>query len=336
MPTGAPDERVVALGPPRHACHACGSCCTGWRVKVAEHEHERIGRHAAALDVADPIVDGTLRTVAGACVFLGVDRLCRIHAAFGGAEKPAVCQVFPRLAIEAGDAVRIGVDPGCSSTWRSFVDGPELDFPPVRSPRSEPLPPELVATERELIRLCRLPGMTLAQLTGLVANQPGHAPKLPPGLTRRFLAAMKGHGQPFGPSAGPPFGPSAGGLDFFLTHEDAGPLLRADLEKAANFLRNVDATRPPKLVFSREASALVLETLQRTLFLRLGDAQLPPLGKFVLQLAGAIVCAYVYHRSDTFGRALAAWSRLSRLPDFWVPFIPDADAARALMTGVPA
>ena len=145
-----------------------------------------------------------------------------------------------------------------------------------------------------------------------------------------------GHGQPFGPSAGQPFGPSAGGLDFFLTHEDAGPLLRADLEKAANFLRNVDATRPPKLVFGREASALVLETLQRTLFLRLGDAQLPPLGKFVLQLAGAIVCAYVYHRSDTFGRALAAWSRLSRLPDFWVPFIPDADAARALMTGVPA
>lgn len=319
MQPGAPDDRVVALGPPRHACHACGTCCTGWRIKVADHEVAQIEAHARALDVADPIVDGTLRTVAGACVFLGETtaentRLCRIHSTFGASEKPLTCQVFPRLALHAGDAVRIGVDPGCSSTWRTWVDGPELEFPKVRSPRSEPLAPELAQTEQALIRLCRQPGMTLPQLVGIVADQQGHAPKLPPGLTRRFLAAMKG-------------------LDFFLTHEEAGPLLRGDLEKAANFVRNVDASRPPKLQFSREASALVLETLQRTLFLRLGDAQLPPMGKFVLQLAGAIACAYVYHRSDTFGRALAAWSRLSRLPDFWESLIPDADAARVLMTG---
>jgi len=315
MPTGAPDDRVVALGPPRHACHACGSCCTGWRVKVLEHEVERIERHAQALAVTDPIVDGTLRTVSGACVFLGADRLCRLHTTFGATEKPVVCQAFPRLAVHTGDAVRIGVDPGCSSTWQSFVAGPELDFPAVRSPRSEPLPPELAATEQALIRLCRQPTMTLAQLVGLVAEQPGHAPKLPPGLTRRFLAAMKR-------------------LDFFVTADDAGPFLRADLAKAATFVHNVDPERAPKLLFPRDASALVLETLQRTLFLRLGDAQLPPMGKFVLQLAGAIACAYVYHRSDTFGRALAAWSRLSRLPDFWVAFTPDADAARTLMTGL--
>jgi len=323
---------VVALGPPRHARNACGTCCTGWRIKVLEHEVERIEAHARALDVPDPIIDGTLRTNDGTCVFLGEPtadprqeqpqtRLCRIHSAFGATEKPVICQAFPRLAVHSGDAVRIGVDPGCSSTWRSYVDGPELDFPQVRSPRLMPLSPELAATEQSLIRLCRQPGMTLPQLVGIVANQPGHAPKLPPGLTRRFLTAMKGQ------AADTP------GLDFYLGHADAGPLLRGDLEKAANFVRNVDATRPPKLLFSREASALVLETLQRTLFLRLGDAQLPPMGKFVLQLAGAIACAYVYTRAEAFGRALAAWSRLSRLPDFWVSFVPDADAARVLMTG---
>lgn len=314
MVSGA--ERVVALGPVRHACHTCGSCCTGWRVKVAEPERARIEQHGAALDVANPVVDGHLRTVAGACVFLGEDRLCRIHATFGEDEKPIVCRLFPRLSVRANGALRIGIDPGCSSTWRSYVDGPVLDFPPVTSARVEDLPPELAATERGLIGLCRTPGMTLAQLVGIVSDQRGHAPKLPPGMSARFLKAMKG-------------------LDFFLTHADAGPLLVADLHKAANFIRNVDAARPPKLTFAAPMSELALETLQRTLFLRLGDPALPPMGKLVLLLGGAIACAYVYRQPGTFGRAFAAWSRLSRLPDFWQPFIPDTEAARTLMTGGP-
>ncbi len=305
---------IVALGPVRHACHACGSCCTGWRVKVAANEVERIERHAASLDVETPLVDGMLRTVDGACVFLGADRLCRIHAAFGENEKPVVCRAFPRLAVRTEQHVRAGADPGCSSTWQTFRDGPELEFPEFTTRREQHLPAELIADEHSLIELARTPHMTLAQLAGIVAEQPGHAPRLPPYLTKRFLGAMKP-------------------LEGYLTHADAGPLLRAHLADATEFLRTVDAAKPPRLLFAQHQSDLFLETLQRTLFLRIGDAELPPLGKFVVLLAGSILCGYVYQRPDDFGRGLAAWSRISRLPGFWMPFIPNTAAARRLMTG---
>jgi Fe-S-cluster containining protein len=312
----APKERIVALGPIRHACHACGSCCTGWRVKVADLERERILAHAAALGVPDPLDGRALRSENGSCVFLGADRLCRIHARFGADEKPLVCQVFPRMATRGEDFVRIGVDPGCSSTWRTYRDGPELDFPLVAAPKGQPLPPELAQTERSLIHLCNTPGMSLARLVGIVSGQQ-HAPKFPPGFLKRLLAPMKG-------------------LDFLLTHPDAGPLLVADFAKATTFIRLVDADRPPRLEVSKEMSALTLETLQRTLFLRIGDDTLPPMGKLVLLVAGAVVCAYAYKTPERFGRGLAAWSRLSRVPGFWEPFIPDVESARYIMTGVRA
>ncbi len=315
-------DRIVALGPIRHACHACGSCCTGWRVKIADVERDRILAHAAALGVPDPIDaagpsgGAALRTENGACVFLGPDRLCRIHARFGGDEKPLVCQVFPRLAVRGEDFVRIGADPGCSSTWRTWRDGPELDFPLVAAPKLTALAPELAQTERSLIQLCNTPNMTLPRLVGVVSGQQ-HAPKFPPGFLKRLLAPMK-H------------------LDFLLTHPDAGPLLVADLDKATTFIRLVDADRPPRLEISKEMSALFLETLQRTLFLRIGDEALPPMGKLVLSIAGVVACAYAYKTPERFGRALAAWSRLSRVPGFWEPFIPDVDAARYIMTGARA
>ena len=307
--------RTVALGPIRHACHSCGTCCTGWRVKVAPSEQERIARHAAALGVADPVVEDKLRQVDGCCVFLGQDRLCQIHARFGEAEKPGICQVFPRVAIATETALRLGADPGCSSTWRTFVDGPLIEFPIARSPLEHLLSPELAATELQLITLALHPHMTVAHLIGIVCGDQGHAPELPPGLLPRLLARMKG-------------------LDFFITHPEAGPHLVADLAATAVFLRDVDPQAPPSLTLSEAISRLTLEVLARTLFLRLSDSALAPMGQLIVVLAGAIACAYADPRIERFGPAIAAWSRLSRLEGFWVPFIPDVATARFILTGL--
>lgn len=306
--------RTLALGPIRHACHACGHCCTGWRVKVADSERERILRHGASLGVADPIVDGTLRTDAGRCVFLDDARRCRIHAAFGPTEKPGVCQVFPRVAIATEDAIRIGADPGCSSTWRSFVDGTLIEFPIARSPRKIVRSPEVAATELDLIGLVRHHDMTVARLVAILCDDQRHLPDLPPGFLTRLLSRMQD-------------------LDFFLTHPEAGPLLTGDLAAVATLLRELDPHHPPPVAFTADTSALTLETIARTLFLRLGDDVLAPAGQLLLVLAGAIASAAAHPDLARFGPALAAWSRLSRLPGFWTPFIPDEATARHILSG---
>lgn len=309
--------RTLALGAIRHACHACGNCCTGWRVKVADSERERIERHAAALGVLAPLVDGTLRAEGGRCVFLGADRLCRIHAAFGAAEKPGICQVFPRVAIRTEDAIRIGADPGCASTWRTFADGPLIDFPAVHSPRDELRSVEIAEGELDLIRLVRHRDMDVPRLAAVLCGDDSHLPRLPPGLVTRLFTRMRE-------------------LDFFITHPEAGALIVDDLAAVATLLREVDPTRPPTLAFTPETSALTLEVLARTLFLRLGDGVLAPAGQLLLVLAGAVACAAAHPSIERFGPALAAWSRLSRLPGFWTPFIPDEAAARYILTGAPS
>jgi len=62
------------------------------------------------------------RKVDGACIFLGPDNLCRIHATFGAAAKPWFCRVFPHALVAAPEGLRLGWTPGCASRHRR--DGP--------------------------------------------------------------------------------------------------------------------------------------------------------------------------------------------------------------------
>lgn len=67
-----------------------------------------------------------LRHRDGACVFLGPDNRCAIHAAWGGAAKPGFCQEFPfrRVMDPAGEVLVIR--PECAGLHRSSVDGAPL------------------------------------------------------------------------------------------------------------------------------------------------------------------------------------------------------------------
>lgn len=315
-------ERTLALGPVRHACHRCGTCCTGWRVRLADiEERERVTRQAAVLGIEEPLVEGALRRVDGRCVFLGADNMCRIHARFGHEKKPLVCRFFPRRALVAGDAVRIGADPGCTSTWKTWRDGPLMDMAPMPRPRSEAFPAELVASEEGLIGLAGAPGMTVALFMGVVVGDRSTLPELPPGLARRLASR----------------------LSFVTPHlrdPENGDIARGWLEPMAEVLDRFGADEDGEVALpswagrlSEEQEGFALEVLRRTLFLRLGDEVIPPIGQTLLWLGGVLAAAWADPRPERFGPALSAWSRVSRLTDFWAPALPDTDMARWVLSG---
>jgi lysine-N-methylase len=51
----------------------------------------------------------------GACVFLGPDNRCRIHAAHGAAAKPLACRIYPFHLVPAGDHWNVGLRMACPS-----------------------------------------------------------------------------------------------------------------------------------------------------------------------------------------------------------------------------
>src|SRR5437867_13126954 len=53
-----------------------------------------------------------------ACVFLGADNRCRIHAKFGSAAKPLACRIYPFMLIPAGEQWRLGLRFACRSEER--------------------------------------------------------------------------------------------------------------------------------------------------------------------------------------------------------------------------
>ena len=318
----ASDRHVLTLGPARHTCHACGNCCTGWKVRMADDsERARVERQAVELGVPDPIVDGDLRQEGGVCVFLGPDRLCRIHARWGEEEKPITCQLFPRRSVRAEDGLRFGVDPGCSSTWRSFADGPEISLWFIPTGKDQHLKPGLAAVERRLVSLARAPGMTVARFASALGQEPCSGPdRFPAGMGTRLLDRCRA-------------------VVDALADPENGPLLLADLAPLVAFLRGLDkgrrlkTARLPPLVIPAALDAIALDTLQRTLFLRLGAESIPPSGHALIALAGTLGCALTDPRPERFGPALAAWSRVSRLDGFWQRFAPDTDTARWVLGG---
>src|SRR4029079_14221554 len=55
----------------------------------------------------------------GACVFLGSDNRCRIHAKHGSAAKPLACRIYPYALSPAGDHWKLGLRFACRSTDES-------------------------------------------------------------------------------------------------------------------------------------------------------------------------------------------------------------------------
>ena len=136
---------IETLGPLRHICHASGGCCQGNVAMLKKTEEEDVQNQGQILNIPDPVQNGAIRKIRGSCVFLNTDRLCRIHAQFGESNKPTVCKQFPLVAIHTEEEIRVGIDPGCLSAWKTWKDGPRVQ------------PGALISTKNPISQQARTP-----------------------------------------------------------------------------------------------------------------------------------------------------------------------------------
>jgi hypothetical protein len=106
----------------------------------------------------------------------------------------------------------------------------------------------------------------------------------------------------------------------------------------AAYLRTLDPLRPPSWAGALQPAdeQFALEVLRRHLFLRLGDASLPPVAHALLVLAGIAACGWTARARGTpsaFAGALSVWLRLMRSRSFWPALVPDTTTAKWLLTG---
>ena len=112
-------------------CRGCSGCCRSYHVPVTAEERRRIEAQGwekePGFEGGVPFFETTGNRLTGgtefwlnhrddgACVFLGEDNLCRIHAKFGPNGKPLACRVYPFLLVPAGDHWRLGLRFACPS-----------------------------------------------------------------------------------------------------------------------------------------------------------------------------------------------------------------------------
>lgn len=310
-------QPLTKLAPLRHTCLGCGTCCHGhWIPMVDADEIARIERHGASLGVERPLVDGALRQEAGACVFLDADNRCRIHSQMGGTEKPLRCQLWPLKVVRTEGELRIGVDPGCSSSWRTFADGPELEAERLIV-REEALTGPERRLELALLQAARAPDATLGRLAGFISGAPDHVgPELPAGMASRLLTRLQ-----------------ASRLAQFLELPDLGEALVEPMRPVAAAIASLDPTEPPPLDLAPDAQAFALDVLSRRLYLR--EAPMAPAvhGLVLVMLAGIAACAWTDPSLEVFGPRLSRWSRLAGQRALWLRLAPEPEHLRWMATG---
>jgi Fe-S-cluster containining protein len=280
---------IEVLGPLRHTCLLSGGCCQGHFVHVSGEEAARVTALAPALGVDDPIVDGQLRRAGGRCAFLGDDNLCRIHATFGAEAKPIVCRQYPIVAIRVDGDVRIGVDPGCLTGWKTWDSAPELDAG------------RFVATQRDIDpRFLPIEDAILEMADDLSASE----------MLRRLLGPQSSSF-----AADLVRRAQTHRLSDRLRHPDTAPLLRSRLEATADRLSSLNADDLSDLVLDGASDAWVREAVRRVVWLRLVHRAPHPAAGAVLALSGAVLCSYAHDRFDDFAPAFSAWLRVMRAPE---------------------
>ena len=313
------DSNYTTLGPPLAQCFMCGTCCYGHAVELMDDdETARIERHGATMGIEMPVVDGELRFEKGGCVFLNEKRLCGIHDRFGFEEKPLRCQAWPLKLVRTEGEIRLGVDPGCSSTYRHF-NGTETLEPPARMVvRLGAVGPQERGMELALIRETLKPNASVLGLAHLLAGDrdPGHVTELPGGMAARMLTRFQ-----------------ATRFRQLLAKEEFGWGIRSPVEHLLVGFDTWDVENPPKFELSPELQAYALDTFRRKLFLREAPVEPKVIGDALLTLMGIIICAWANPAPEVFGPALAGWTRLLRFKAFWLRLSPEPGILQWIGTG---
>lgn len=310
-------EALRALSEPRHACHGCGGCCHGVRVRLLGAEEEtRVRQLARDLHVLDPIENGRLRQVDGHCVFLMPDQRCQLHRHFGAAAKPLLCQQFPAVLLDTESESRVGVDPGCFTIFSQWREGDPLPANARLAPNVSVLEPDQVAAERTLLTWLRhREDATVGGALRLVVGAP-EAPEVPPELASRWLRHLQR--APIRP---------------LLLRPETGAPVRDALLPVLDRVARLDPEKLPGHPLGPEEEAFALELLRRTLFLRLMPSLPVVQAVALLNLLGGLTVGWSGLQGRGFGRALVAWNRALRGPVFWSAILPTAESLRQLALG---
>jgi lysine-N-methylase len=105
-------------------CQVCGNCCHQYQVAVTEEERQRI----LAQDWSELGMTPLFKRLGwfsrryrlnhrkdGACVFLGDNNRCLIHARYGAEAKPLACRLYPFVLVPVGDEWHVGMRYACPS-----------------------------------------------------------------------------------------------------------------------------------------------------------------------------------------------------------------------------
>ena len=162
-------------------CSGCAACCRSYHVPVSAEERKRIEgqgwehepgfQDTAYFTKVGSRLTGTEHCLNhrpdGACVFLGADNRCRIHAKFGAAAKPFACRIYPFMLVPAGDHWRFGLRFACPTAAasqgkplaehlaeaREFAALLEADSPGVRIAPPIPLQSRQLVPWADLLRI---------------------------------------------------------------------------------------------------------------------------------------------------------------------------------------
>ncbi len=146
-------DHPVSLHMLSHQCVGCGRSCQGHvvgplseaYVEKLQGLHDELVKDFPELEGLSPIrvekhksTEVTALAVRedGTCIYLGDDKLCRIHKKFGSAAKPMVCRLYPLNLVQTEDQVRIGTPLRCYMHHKTYKNGQALS--PVELTGMEP------------------------------------------------------------------------------------------------------------------------------------------------------------------------------------------------------
>ena len=156
---------IPELPAQKYSCHGCGSCCRDFTVQLTDADMQKLHDQGWKERLGQEYVvkfrghSWLKQTDDGACVFLGDNGLCKVHAEFGLEAKPLACQFFPFMLSPNTRDTHIGISFACGSVVAS--KGAPLqthrddvrrmgELLPVSGPMPVKLQGQLIATDAEV------------------------------------------------------------------------------------------------------------------------------------------------------------------------------------------
>ena len=156
---------IPELPAQKYSCHGCGSCCRDFTVQLTDADVQKLHEQGWKERLGQEYVvkfrghSWLKQTDDGACVFLGDNGLCKVHAEFGLEAKPLACQFFPFMLSPNTRDTHVGISFACGSVLAS--KGAPLqthradvrrmsELLPASAPMLVKLQGQLIATDAEV------------------------------------------------------------------------------------------------------------------------------------------------------------------------------------------